>query len=335
MFHSARIKLTAWYLVSVMLISIVFSVVLYRVLSGELARFARFQRVRIEHQLTEHPFSPTPLVIDPDLIMEAQRRLIVILILVNLGILVLASGVGYFLAGKTLQPIKEMVDEQNRFVADASHELRTPLTALRSSIEVHLRDKDLDLKQAKTLLKSNLEEVNHLQTLSDALLELTQYENPNGNAVNHFQTTQLATVLKEVTKKLEPLMKEKHIHLVETIENQELHADPHALNELFVILLDNAIKYSPAGSTVHVTAEKQNSMMKISIRDEGVGIDQKDLPHIFDRFYRADKSRSKGTISGYGLGLSIAKKIVETHNGSIGVSETGEKGTVFLVTLPI
>src|SRR5258708_2499228 len=253
MFHSARIKLTAWYLVIIMLISVIFSVVLYRIVSVELMRFARVQRIRIERQFDGQPLPVPPLpAFDPDLVAEAQQRFLLILIVINVGILVIAGGVGYFLAGQTLKPIQEMVDEQNRFIADASHEFRTPLTALKSSIEVHLRDKKLRMEDVKKLLASNLEEVNHLQTLSDALLELTQFEKANGNY--SFKEIQIVDVLDDAVKKIEPLAQKKHIQIHKEVQSHELSADPKALSELFLILLDNAVKYSPEQSAICLCA---------------------------------------------------------------------------------
>src|SRR5260370_24376310 len=126
MFQSARLKLTAWYLVLIMAISILFSLVLYRGITQEVDRSLRIQQFRIYQ--AEHPdalFLAPPPPTDPQVFEEASDRIKLILILINLGIFIVAGGAGYFLAGRTLKPIKEMVDEQNRFITDASHELRT------------------------------------------------------------------------------------------------------------------------------------------------------------------------------------------------------------------
>lgn len=338
MFHSARIKLTTWYLLIIMLIimliSVIFSVVIYRVIMSELQRFAEIQRARYERQIQRSEL-PTVQPIDPDLLKESSQRLILILIGIDFGILLFAGGIGYWLAGLTLQPIQEMVDEQNRFIADASHEFRTPLTSLKSSIEVNLRDKKLSLVAARELLESNLEEVNRLQSLSDALLELAQYETSNSKNNLDFETVVGAKVLAEAIKKVEPLAKEKNITIVQKIEKQELEADSKALCELFVILLDNAVKYSPESSTIRVYTSTTDSHYIVVVEDQGMGIDAKDQPHIFDRFYRADTSRSKENSSGYGLGLSIAKKIITMHNGSIEISKSDHTGTTFVVELPL
>lgn len=319
MFHAARIKLTAWYLLIIMLVSISFSVVIFRVLTSELDRFERIERVRIERRFPA--------------IDEIKHRLILRLININIFIFAGSALAGYFLAGRTLKPIADMVDEQNRFVTDASHELRTPLTSLKSEIEVNLRDPDLSPVQAKALLKSNLEEVNSLQVLSDGLIRLTQYQKGhNGLAVTDVS---LAGIAREAIRKVTNAAKEKRITVTNGIRNINIQGNQTALTELFVIFLDNAIKYSPKQKTIHLTSRKSDGHIIIDIADQGIGIDEKDIPHLFDRFYRADKSRTKTGVPGYGLGLSIAKQIVEQHHGTIRVHSELKKGTTFSVELPI
>jgi signal transduction histidine kinase len=328
MFHSARIKLTAWYLIIIMLVSVSFSVAMYRVLTSELDRLERVERVRIELRLP----GGRP-VLDPDLLEETKNRVKLILILINLIILAGSAYAGYILAGRTLNPIKEMVDEQNRFITDASHELRTPLTSLKSEIEVNLRDPDISLDQAKKLLKSNLEEVNSLQVLSDGLIRLTQYQKGhNGLVISDVSLVDVANV---AVRKVTNAAKEKRITITNDIRQANLQGNKIALVELLVIFLDNAIKYSPKQKTVRLTSKKSDGKITIEIADQGIGIDEKDIPHLFDRFYRADKSRAKTDVSGYGLGLSIAKQIVDQHNGTIRVQSELKKGTTFTIELPV
>ncbi len=327
MFRSARIKLTAWYVFIIMLISTFFSVAIYRVLTFELNRIERIQRLRIERR------SPPPFFLDHKLIIETKNRLKVILTLINLVILGASAGAGYFLAGKTLKPIKQMVDEQGRFITDASHELRTPLTSLKSEIEVNLRDKKLTLNQAKKLLKSNLEEVNNLQLLSDKLIRLVQYQE-EGNGLK-MSDVSLPSLINEAIKKVANLAKIKNIKIVSKINDYLFEGNKEALIEMLVIFLDNAIKYSPEKTRINLKTEKTNNCLLIQIADEGVGIEKKDIPHLFDRFYRADKSRGKTDVLGYGLGLSIAKQIIEQHHGTIKVKSQVGKGSVFSILLPI
>ena len=342
MFNSARIKLTAWYLLIIMLISISFSVAMYKVLASELDRFERIQRVRIENRLPERnrTIPPSgvrgelsrPFALDPDLVAETKYRLIVFLTAINCAILGISAAAGYFLAGRTLKPIKEMVDEQNRFITDASHELRTPLTSLKSEIEVAQRDKNLTLSEAKELLESNLEEVNNLQILSDNLIKLTQYQKTNNNLA--LETVSIKSIIDNACKKVAGLAKAKGITIKNDIDDLQVEIEKNTFGELFVILLDNAIKYSPKGGKVFVKSKKTDSQILIEVKDQGAGIDSKDIPHLFDRFYRSDKSRTKSKVAGYGLGLAIAKQIVDKHKGSIKVESEITKGTTFTIQIP-
>jgi signal transduction histidine kinase len=224
-----------------------------------------------------------------------------------------------------------MLDEQNRFITDASHELRTPLTSLKTSIEVNLRNKNLTINQAKNLIQSNLEDVEYLRVLSDGLLRLAYYQEPNGNML--FEKVSLKEIAENAVDKVKALALDNKIKINSRIENLEIHGDKKSLTELLVILLDNAIKYGKQNSSVKINTLKEDGKVIISVSDNGIGIDEKDLPHIFDRFYRAEKSRSKENVSGYGLGLSIAKKIVELHNGLITVESKKGEGTAFMVAL--
>ncbi len=332
MFHSARLKLTGWYLLIIMLISMFFSIAIYQILTQEFEH--GLQRITYRHidifDANGNPIHP-PLV-EPGYIDAAEARIRWTLVYINLAILGISGIAGYFLAGRTLQPIQEMVDEQHRFVTDASHELRTPLTSLRSEIEVYLRGKEHNLKEADILLKSNLEEVNNLQILSDNLIQLAQYKKTN--TLDNFSHVSLSEIILSAQKKVVSLAKKKQIALKTEIKDVIINGDKQNLVELFVILLDNAIKYSPKKTTIAVSSQSTDHHVVIAVSDEGMGIAKEDLPYIFDRFYRADASRTKQSVLGYGLGLSIAKKIVNSHNGSIQVKSNSGKGTTFTVQLP-
>ncbi|HYM65265.1 MAG TPA: HAMP domain-containing sensor histidine kinase [Candidatus Sulfotelmatobacter sp.] len=343
MFKSARLKLTAWYLLIIMIISISFSSFIYLGLTREFDRILRIQEYRLENPQSRHTFIPRPIwqnedipfskPPDPMVIAEAKSRIAEGLLGINIIILVFSSLAGYFLAGRTLRPIKNMVDEQNRFITDASHELNTPLTALKTSIEVNLRNKKFNLENAKKVLLSNLEEANNLQLLSAELIKITQYQKPNGNF--QFSKVSLKEVVETSINRVLPISEKKHIKISEKIKDIKITAEKRSLTELFTILLDNAIKYSSENKEVYITSEKTDHKIKIIVKDNGFGIDKNHIPFIFDRFYRADSSRTKQNVSGYGLGLSIAKKITELHKGSISVESKINKGTSFIVTLPV
>lgn len=329
MFKEARIKLTAWYLAIIMAISISFSFVIYIGVNRELNRIETFQRTRIQGIIRGYPI-PVEVAVGPDTdaINEARLRFITTLAFINVSIFVISGLGGYFLAGQTLEPISEMLDEQKGFISNASHELRTPLTSLMTEIEVTLRDKNLNLGQAKKMLVSNLEEVKKMNSLSNYLLKLNRFQ--DGSRKLEFKRVDLKNIAETVVQKIEPLAIKKRIKLITNLTKSEINGNAESLEELMIILLDNAIKYSSNGKKIELIVRKNGSFL---VKDEGVGILATDLPHIFERFYRADTSRNKGNTDGYGLGLSIAKSIVELHKGSIKVNSKPGKGTTFTVFL--
>jgi len=336
MFKNARLKLTIWYLAIIMVISFIFSFVIYQLISNELDRFATTQRTRIERRFNNNSdsfFLPPPPTVDDELIEETKYRLLLNLLIVNLGIISVSGALSFFLAGKTLDPIAKMVEEQNRFISDSSHEFRTPITALKSALEVSLRDPNFTLKEAKNLIKDNLDEVDHLQNLSDGLLKLAQSPKSNPKIIK--VKNSLTEIIDRVLIRTRPLAKKKNITIINHTKNLDFNCDQSSIVDLLVILIDNAIKYSPENQKVILRSDLKNNHLYLSIKDFGIGIDDKDIPHIFDRFYRADQARSKIDIGGYGLGLSIAKKIVDQHNGSIKVNSVLNKGTIFTVIFQV
>lgn len=336
MFKNARLKLTAWYILILMIISVSFSAIIYKGAGSEIDRLSQIEKQRIERRFQENninPMAPKIRFIDPELLEETKHRFLLILIVINGGIIFFVGSLSYFLAGKTLQPIQKMVEEQNRFISDASHELRTPLTAMKSSLEVNLRDKNLSLTDAKKLIEESITDVNKLQSLSDSLLDLSRYQTPS--STSNLKNILINDGINETIKKISPLSKQKNIIIKTDVKKIFIRGNENDLINLFTIIIDNAIKYSPKNTLIKVSAKQIKNKAVIEIEDQGVGIEKKDLPLIFDRFYRADQSRSKEKISGYGLGLSIAKKIVLKYNGNISVISKINKGTKFLIDFPI
>jgi two-component system, OmpR family, sensor histidine kinase CiaH len=335
MFQSARIKLTAWYLAIIMVISVSFSLFVYRQIAFEVRRGLRTHAIRVIPFSAPFSLSVPSFEADLDQIYdEITHRILMQLVGVNMGIFVLSGMAGYFLAGKTLRPIEVMVDDQRRFVADASHELRTPLTAMKTEIEVALRDEKLGINDAKSLLRSNLEEVDHMQMLSNNLLSLTRYQHGNAERIA-MESIRITDILEKALSGISHLAEEKDITVEPTITQARLKGNAVSLTELLTILLDNAIKYSHNHNKIIVTAKTTRKNVILTVQDFGIGMKKSEVPFIFNRFYRADSSRGKTTVDGYGLGLSIAKQIVDLHNGKIDIQSKVNKGTIFTVTLPL
>lgn len=350
-FSFAYARLTLFYVLIIMTISIVFSVVIFNTSTAELQRgLGRQNTILRDTQILGNSMMNN----FPDLeqfrrnqISESTDHLKNELILCNLIILILSSLGGYFFARKTLEPIEKAMDSQNRFTADASHELRTPLTAMKTEIEVAVRDKGLKITDAKSLLSSNLEEIEKLESLTSSLLNLARYQDEADKNFEHFC---LNNAITEAYEKVEHLALKKNIIFETNLDecsagsspkltkgknskliNSMIYGDEHSLAELFTILFDNAIKYSPEKSKIKILVSNDGNKTIVKVRDRGVGIKSSDLPFIFNRFYRADTSRSKEKADGYGLGLSIAKNIVDFHHAEISVKSKIGTGTEFTI----
>lgn len=333
MFHSTRLKLTAWYLLLIMLISFIFSVVIFVDVNRELVRFEHFQELRQERIREQFGDAQAPTESNPfdeQLVYEARSRLIASLVVLNICILAGAGVAGYFLAGRTLDPIKKAVEDQSRFIGDASHELKTPLTTLRSEIEVYLMGKKRTLTESDAILKSNLEEVIRLQGLTDNLMRLTTLES---SAVS-FEKVEILHVLDSAIKSVQAVAREKKITVQNKASKISVVGNSKSLSQLFTILLDNAIKYSSSNTKIGINSSVSGGVATIKVSDQGIGIAEKEQERIFDRFYRVDKSRNSSDVPGYGLGLSIAKEIVTMHNGAISCTSS-KKGSTFIVELPV
>ena len=330
MFHSATIKLTAWYIAILMTISVLFSLGMYGLASSEVQ-----QRLRgLQHTIQNDGDFILPPSREFAILREQQSsaaavHLGVSLIYANLAILVFGGAGAYFLARRTLDPIPKAHEAQSRFVSDASHELRTPLAAMQMELEVALREKNLPADEVHEVLQSNLEEVQKLTNLSNMLLQLSRFEHA-GIALERMSLTgALESVLTRYTAAAD------RISLTQPKQALLVHGNDTALEELLTILIDNAIKYSPERSPITAALKKSGHMAEFSITNQGEGIAADKLPHIFDRFYRANTSRSSQKTPGFGLGLSLAKQIVELHHGELLVTSGSGHPTTFTVRLPL
>ncbi|MBC7868757.1 GHKL domain-containing protein [Candidatus Saccharibacteria bacterium] len=260
---------------------------------------------------------------------EASGRISIGLVYANFLIFI-TGGIGSFLLAKrTLRPIQEAHEAQSRFTSDASHELRTPLATMKAEIEVTLRDKQATESDLKQVLNSNLEEVEKLSRLSEMLLSLSRLDNDKLERT----VVNLSDITQEVLRRYN--LPPKRI-TVKTTAHSLVEGNEAALSELVAILVDNAIKYSPNDSLISITLARRNHHLALfEISNSGQGIERLKLPHIFDRFYRADTSRTKSYQKGYGLGLALAKKIVELHNGELSASSAPNHITRLTFLLPI
>lgn len=333
-FHKGSLKLAGLYLAVVMGISVFFSGIVYQLSSQELRRGLLRPVQGYELQLSDGfiaDWRERLMAERQEQYDAATHRVVQRLIILNMLILFGGGMLCYYLAVRTLRPIEEAQEALERFTADASHELRTPLTVMRSENEVTLMDPKLTLTAAKDQIKSNIEELEKLSNLSEGLLKIAS----SNTAELVLGEIVVNDLLQAARDRVMPLAEQKNILITShSSVTRAINGDKASLLEVLVILLDNAIKYSPAKSRIQLTASQRQKDIILKVSDTGIGIKATELPHIFERFYRADTARSKQDAGGYGLGLAIAKGIIDKHGGTITVKSQPGKGTTFAVRLP-
>ena len=285
--------------------------------------------VRVLSERVELDGQPYVIQVLQDRTTEVRilNTLLVVLVAGGLAAVAAAAALGFFYAGRALVPIRDSLRRQREFAADASHELRTPLTVIRSSVDYLRRHRDEPVAAVDDTVGDIEAEVGHLATLVDDLLLLARSDS---GAVQLQQVpVDLADVAGAALAGLRTRAQERGIDLRLEAAPVTLTGDPDRLRQLVAILADNAIRHTPKGGTVvvHVGADGRSSVV---VEDEGRGIRDEDLPHVFDRFWRADDAPEGGT----GLGLAIAAWIAEHHGGSIRVVNRADRsGARFEVSL--
>jgi histidine kinase len=222
---------------------------------------------------------------------------------------------------------------RRQLLGDVSHELRTPLTAIGGYMEGLI---DGVLPATPETYEQVRHEALRLGRLVDDLQELSRVE--SGSFQLDLRPLALSAPLATAAKRLSRLFDEKGVGLSLNLpaDLQPVLADEDRLTQVLTNLLGNALAYTPAGGEVSVSAQRVGGEVRVSVKDSGVGIPPEHLTHIFDRFYRVDKSRSRGAGGGSGIGLTIARRLVEAHGGRIWAESEGEnKGSVFIFTLPV
>jgi signal transduction histidine kinase len=226
--------------------------------------------------------------------------------------------------------LEESLQSQKRFVADASHELRTPLTSIQGNVDFLLQLSHEGPELQKEALQDISSETKRLSRLVKDLLTLARAD--TGLSLN-LQEMELLPLLEEVTRQARFLAENHHFRVeIEEARGMVLKADGDYFKQLLFIFLDNAFKYTPPGKSVSFIVKGQGDKVEILFADEGPGIPPEDLPHIFDRFYRAGKARSGG---GTGLGLAIARWIAAEHGAEISVESKVGQGSIFKISFPI
>ncbi len=321
--NSSTNRLALSYLAVIMALSLCFSAAIFSIMSSELDRPLPPRQDDALHQQINDGLDERLEQRNT----ETRTSVLGSLAIINGVMLAGGTAFSYYLARRTLRPIEAAMAAQSQFISDASHEIRTPLTALQTSNEVVLRKAVITESKARDVFTKNIVEIEKLRGLADALLSLAKTEQANDSQ----QTTRLDDLLAEVASRVQPLADKKHCTVNIDAPAASITANSAALQQIITILLDNAIKYSPEKSAVQIAATVDGNKLAITIRDNGIGIAAKDLPHIFDRFYRADTARTRTDTSGHGLGLAIAKQLADRHGYTISCDSTPGRGSVFTV----
>jgi len=231
-----------------------------------------------------------------------------------------------------LSRLESAVQRIKTFTADASHELRTSIAVILTTAEIALR-RNRDAEEYRRSLHEIKAEAERITDLTENLLMLARADAPQQKV--DFKRIEIKELALQVVAETGAAAREKHVRLEAKLDGPTdvMYGNPAALRRLFLILLDNSLKYTASGGSIEVTTSRDDQTIVISVRDTGRGIDSSDLPHIFERFYRADKSRSGP--NGSGLGLSIAQSIAQMHGGRIQVESTPGLGSRFDVLLPL
>ena len=229
---------------------------------------------------------------------------------------------------------KRMEQMRSEFMSNVSHELRTPLTSIRGFVET-LQDSGTDDPQlTRHFLGIIATETARLSSLVDDLLDLSRIE--ERRVVHRWQREDIGTLVDQVLTVCGSRAEDKQIAIKASLQPRlpRLFGDPDLLAQVLINLVDNAIKYTPTGGTITISAPVEGDEIRIDVADTGVGIPAENLPRIFERFYRVEKARTRGK-GGTGLGLAIVKHIIKGHGGRVDVKSVVGKGTVFSIFLPL
>lgn len=309
----ARLRLTGVYVLILAVILIGFSIFLYRSVESNMSD-------SVDGEFTNEQVQTT--FIDRTLKSIAND-----IVLVDIVILVATGGLSYFLAGYTLRPIQRSLEAQRVFSENASHELRTPLAVMKNEAEVLLRNPNPTKDLIQKNLRSTIEETDHMTKIAEELLMLARSEN---HRIHLMGKIDIADIMRKITEKTHTIAEHKGVK-VSVTQSVPIYVRGNItdLERAFMNLLQNAFEHTSKDGSVMVDVAQEKSGAIIKVSDTGSGILEKDLPHVFERFYKGESSL------GSGLGLSIVKGIVDQHGGKIDIESVTGKGTTVIIKLPV
>ncbi|NMC56396.1 MAG: HAMP domain-containing histidine kinase [Eubacteriaceae bacterium] len=247
------------------------------------------------------------------------------------GVLTMIA-LGWYFAGKRLGPITEVYLKQRRFIADASHEIKTPLTIIQTNVDVLRAKENFPIKENLNWLDNIESEVLAMRSLIDDMLMLANAEDIGLDL--DLEQIHLSELIKDTCMRQMPMSKSRDVNLHYSQQCDIVAtADKNRIEQLVKIFVDNASKYNKKGGNVWVRLYLENNNVVLEFEDDGIGMHPDEIVHVFERFFRADKARKRDRQpSGFGLGLSIAKEIIEAHDGIVQVESEKGRGTTFKIT---
>ncbi len=314
LFRRARLHLTAWYALTLMIIVLAFSAVIYGILAARLPGHRHEANEPASERAAERATAAFAL-----------GELRIYLLLGNLGLLIVGTAGAYLLAGRTLRPIAGAMARQRRFTADASHELRTPLTVMRGSIDVALR-RERPAADYRAVLQEVGEEVDGMTVLVEHLLQLARGVSPPDP-----RPIDVQSLLAEVERSLMPIAAGRgSTLLIDDGPSMTVCTDRTALRYALVNLVSNALQHTPAGAVVRVCAAEADQGVAIRVIDDGPGIPADERDKVFLPFYRLKAANAEG----HGLGLALTRELVAIAGGTIAIEETPGGGATVRVWVP-
>ncbi len=264
-------------------------------------------------------------------VQETVDELVLVLLPLGIGGLGLAAIGGAYMAGRAVRPVRESFERQRAFIADASHELKTPLTLIRVDTEV--LQSGLENPDERELADEVLAETDRMSAILSDLLTMARLD--AGVLEVARKPFDLCNLLKEETERFKVRATREGIRLEVRAPDELLASgDPARTGQILAALLDNALRFTPSGGSVEVTAREQDGRVEATVRDTGSGISPEHLPHIFERFYRAEAARGRADGGGTGIGLAFAQGLARAQEGDLEAANAKDGGAVFRLKLP-
>jgi signal transduction histidine kinase len=339
-FRTARLRLTLLYLALITAIVVVLSASLYEFHAHDVEHYGRDRVLRAvgdegviprEGPAREGPRVPS----DAPSVGEYLERLGRSILFADIITIIAGGALSWLLASRTLRPVKEAVENEQRFFANAAHDLRTPLSVMRSEAEVILRSGTVEGTETRKVLSSSLEEIDRMSAMVEQMLELAR----SGHARLHSATLpvplDLSGLARSVVARMSVRARERGLKLTaDAPVAATVHGDPRALERAVSNIVENAVSYTPPGGTVEIRVAPHGGHVELSVRDTGIGIEPEDLPHIAEPFFRGDRARGARS-GGTGLGLTIAQAAVRDNRGTMRAESTPGAGTTVVLRFPL